>query len=54
MIKNKIHRLPILNGGERQGKGNLLGIVTITDLALFLSPSRRPGIYCKQYQGQEN
>ena len=28
----------------RQGKENLIGIVSISDLAFFLSPSRRPGI----------
>ena len=44
MIKNKIHRLPIVNNVGRQAKENLIGIVTISDLALFLSPSRRPGI----------
>jgi CBS domain-containing protein len=44
MIKNKVHRLPIVNDVETHGKENLLGIVTISDLALFLSPSRRPGI----------
>jgi CBS domain-containing protein len=39
MIDNQIHKLPII---DVQGK--LLGIVTITDLAVFLSPSRRPGL----------
>jgi CBS domain-containing protein len=38
MIKNQIHKLPVVDGGR------LLGIVTITDLAAFLSPSRRPGL----------
>ena len=38
LIKNKIHKLPIVEGD------NLVGIVTITDLAGFLSPSRRPGL----------
>lgn len=38
MIKNHIHKLPIVEGNK------LLGIVTITDLAVFLSPSRRPGL----------
>ena len=38
MIKNRIHKLPIVEGNK------LLGIVTITDLAVFLSPSRRPGL----------
>lgn len=39
MIENQVHKLPII---DVQGK--LLGIVTITDLAVFLSPSRRPGM----------
>lgn len=38
MIKNQIHKLPVVDGDR------LLGIVTITDLAVFLSPSRRPGL----------
>lgn len=38
MITNKIHKLPVVDGDR------LLGIVTITDLAVFLSPSRRPGL----------
>ncbi len=38
MIKNKIHKLPIVD------RDRLVGIVTITDLAGFLSPSRRPGL----------
>jgi CBS domain-containing protein len=38
MVKNQIHKLPVVDGGR------LLGIVTITDLAVFLSPSRRPGL----------
>lgn len=38
MIGNRIHRLPIVE------EDKLLGIVTITDLAMFLSPSRRPGL----------
>lgn len=38
MTKNKIRKLPVVK------EGNLLGIVTITDLAMFLSPSRRPGL----------
>ena len=38
MIRNQIHKLPVVDGGK------LLGIITITDLALFLSPSRRPGL----------
>lgn len=39
MIDNQIHKLPIIDD-----QGKLLGIVTITDLAVFLSPSRRPGL----------
>jgi CBS domain-containing protein len=38
MIKNHIHKLPVVDGDR------LLGIVTITDLTVFLSPSRRPGL----------
>jgi CBS domain-containing protein len=38
MIKNQIHNLSVVDGEK------LLGIVTITDLAVFLSPSRRPGL----------
>ena len=38
MIKNQIHKLPVVDDDR------LLGIVTITDLAVFLSPSRRPGL----------
>lgn len=38
MTKNKIRRLPVVDGDK------LIGIVTITDLAAFLSPSRRPGL----------
>lgn len=38
MIKNQIHKLPVIDGDR------LIGIVTITDLAVFLSPSRRPGL----------
>jgi CBS domain-containing protein len=35
---NKIHKLPVV------GAGKLLGIITITDIASFLSPARRPGL----------
>jgi CBS domain-containing protein len=38
MIRNQIHKLPVVDGDK------LLGIITITDLAVFLSPSRRPGL----------
>jgi len=38
MIKNKIRKLPVLQ------QGKVVGIVTATDLALFLSPTRRPGL----------
>lgn len=40
MIKNRIRKLPILSStGDR-----IIGIVTTTDLAMFLSPSKRPGL----------
>jgi CBS domain-containing protein len=40
MINNKIRKLPILNSvGDK-----IIGIVTTTDLAMFLSPSKRPGL----------
>jgi CBS domain-containing protein/predicted transcriptional regulator len=40
MIKNRIRKLPILNSrGDK-----VIGIVTTTDLAMFLSPSKRPGL----------
>jgi CBS domain-containing protein len=38
MIKNKIRKLPIIQ------QGRIVGIVTATDLAMFLSPTRRPGL----------
>jgi CBS domain-containing protein len=38
MIGNRIHKLPITEGDK------LLGIVTVTDLAMFLSPARRAGL----------
>jgi CBS domain-containing protein len=38
LITNKIHKLPVVDGDR------LVGMVTITDLAGFLSPSRRPGL----------
>jgi predicted transcriptional regulator len=38
MIKNKIRKLPIVHGQR------LVGIVTVTDLAVFLSPTKRPGL----------
>jgi CBS domain-containing protein len=38
MVKNKVHKLPVV------GRGKLLGIVTIKDLAKFLSPSRTPSV----------
>lgn len=38
MTKNKIHKLPIVQ------QGKVVGIITITDLAMFLSPTRRPGL----------
>jgi CBS domain-containing protein len=40
MIKNRIRKLPILSSpGDK-----IIGIVTTTDLAIFLSPSKRPGL----------
>ena len=39
MIENQIHKLHIVDDQRK-----LLGIVTITDLAVVLSPSRRPGM----------
>jgi CBS domain-containing protein len=40
MIKNRIRKLPILDSrGDK-----IIGIVTTTDLAMFLSPSKRPGL----------
>ncbi|MDE1770266.1 MAG: CBS domain-containing protein [Thaumarchaeota archaeon] len=38
MIKNKIRKLPVMH------QGKVVGIVTATDLAMFLSPTRRPGL----------
>ena len=39
MLKNEIRKLPIID------ENNLIvGIVTVTDLATFLSPTRRPGL----------
>lgn len=38
MAKEKIRRLPVVNNGK------VVGIVTVTDLARFLSPTRRPGL----------
>lgn len=40
MIKNRIHKLPILNST----RDKIIGIITTTDLAMFLSPSKRPGL----------
>lgn len=44
MLNNRIHRLPIVQDDK------VLGIVTITDLAMFLSPSRRPGLALSVFQ----
>jgi len=41
MLKNKIRRLPIVNSGNKK---QVVGIVTVTDLAMFLSHTRRPGL----------
>lgn len=38
MIKYNIHKLPVIS------KGKVVGIVTVTDLARFLSSTRRPGL----------
>ena len=38
MIKNRIRKLPVIQ------QGKVVGIVTATDLAMFLSPTRRPGL----------
>jgi len=38
MIKNKIRKLPVIQ------QGKVIGIVTVTDLAMFLSPTRKPGL----------
>jgi CBS domain-containing protein len=41
MLKNKIRRLPIVNAGNNK---QVVGIVTVTDLSMFLSHTRRPGL----------
>ena len=41
MLKNKIRRLPIVKAGNNK---QVVGIVTVTDLAMFLSHTRRPGL----------
>lgn len=38
MTREKIRRIPVVDNGK------LAGIVTVTDLARFLSPTRRPGL----------
>lgn len=38
MTKNRIHKLPIVQ------QGKVVGIVTIKDLLVFLSPMRKPGL----------
>jgi len=38
MIANRVHKLPVIEDEK------IYGIITITDLASFLSPSRRPGL----------
>lgn len=38
MTRSRIHKLPVISARR------LAGMVTITDLAAFLSPSRRPGL----------
>jgi CBS domain-containing protein len=39
MLKNKIRKLPIINENN-----TIAGIVTVTDLGMFLLPTRRPGL----------
>jgi predicted transcriptional regulator len=39
MFKNKIRRLPIVNESDV-----VTGIVMVTNLAMYLSPTRRPGL----------
>ncbi len=40
MLKNKIRKLPIID----ENNPRAIGIVTVTDLAIFLSPTRKPGL----------
>jgi CBS domain-containing protein len=40
MLKNKIRKLPIID----ENNPRAIGIVTVTDLAMFLPPTRRPGL----------
>jgi CBS domain-containing protein len=39
MLKNKIRKLPIVDSSDR-----VVGIVTVTDLAMFLLPTRKLGL----------
>ena len=39
MLKNKIRKLPITDENKP-----VIGIVTVTDLGMFLLPTRRPGL----------
>ena len=39
MLKNKVHKLPIVDSSDR-----VIGIVTVTDLAMFLLPIRKLGL----------
>jgi predicted transcriptional regulator len=39
MLKNKIRKLPIVDENN-----TVAGMVTVTDLAMFLLPTRRPGL----------
>ena len=41
MVENKIRKLPIKGSGK---DSKIIGIVTTTDLSMFLSPSKRPGL----------
>ncbi len=42
MLKNRIRKLPIVK--KEKDNTSLVGIVTVTDLAKLLSPTRRPGL----------
>lgn len=39
MLKNKIRKLPIVDANE-----TIMGIVTVTDLAMFVMPTRKAGL----------
>ena len=49
MLKNKIRKLPVVDENN-----TVAGMVTVTDLAIFLLPTRRPGLTFQYYkQSQE-